>query len=91
MFGLSYHDVGNEVDQTEKFFSCRAVIAQLDLTGVNRLVSDYADNIEGLLDAYIQALFYQSSYIRINVLAFLPELLAELLYGEAQKGGGSSG
>lgn len=79
MFGLGYHDISDKVDQPEELFSRSPVVAQVDLTGVDCLVSDYADNIESLLNAHIQAFFDQSSNICINVLALFPELLAKLL------------
>lgn len=81
----------DDVDQTEQRCRNGRVIRDFDLSGVNSLVPDDADNIKGLLDTGWEALPYQGCDIIVDVLPRLAEFFAELLNCKPEQRGAPPG
>ncbi len=81
----------NDVHKSEKL-SCRCfVISQVNLTGMDGAVSNNPNDIERLLNSFIQALLHKVAYFVVYILPLLAKINQQLLYAQTQQGSGASG
>ncbi len=67
------------------------VVLEVDLAGVDGVVSDNPHDIEGLLDLLRQAFLNQICDVCIKIFSLFAEVFTKLLDGESEKGSCSSG
>lgn len=72
--GHRHHFWHRSVDDAlaRTYADCRAVVAKIDLPGMNGIVPNYSDDIEGHLHLGIQSFPNKGSCIVVNVLSLLP-------------------
>lgn len=82
MLRLANHDFDYQIDQTKQFLSRGAIVTQVDLTGVDCVVADDSNNIEGILHSRIEALLCERPDILVEISSFLAEVSTEFLYNQ---------
>src|ERR1035437_5369253 len=84
-FRVRNHLFDDGINQLKKTQRSIPIIFQIDDSGMHSLVSDNPDNIQRLLNQWVQSLFDQTAYVVIDVLALLSKMAAQLLDTEAQQ------
>ena len=74
----------NEVEKAKQEFRRSAIITQADLTGMNSVVADDTDGIEGLLNLWVKSGLNQRCDVIVEVFTRVSQLDAELLDSQSQ-------